>query len=138
MSETQFAEDHLSFKTAKGFSLFVHPFRMLLVGSTGSGKSFFIKRLLENSRSVFVKNFDIVVYCFPKHTLQDRATYINDLKNACPLLRLQEGLPDISKLGLRYHQELKKLLILDDLISPSLESEGKLFFFLLKCLGTSI
>uniref|UniRef100_A0A914KKY3 AAA+ ATPase domain-containing protein n=1 Tax=Meloidogyne incognita TaxID=6306 RepID=A0A914KKY3_MELIC len=45
-------------------TLFKHPFTMIVSGSTGSGKSEWVKKLLENLNEMTSENISMILYCY--------------------------------------------------------------------------
>ena len=44
--------------------LFKHPFNMIVSGASGSGKTRWVRKFLENSRNLITKSLDHVIYCY--------------------------------------------------------------------------
>jgi septin family protein len=92
---------------------FQMPFRMLVCGSTGVGKSTFVLKLLKNRNEMFSHNFSSIIYSYPENISPDHNDFIVKLKNVCDELELCPGLPDFNQLGFRTGH---KLVVLDDQI----------------------
>ena len=100
------------------------PFRGFISGSSGSGKSAFILKFLENRSKICREQFDRIIYCsncnFDFLSEKD-ANFHKDLRNAVPFIELLSSLPIIEELITS--EKKRTLLILDDLISDIIGSE---------------
>ena len=94
---------------------FQAPFRLMINGSTLSGKSYLVKRLLANKASVFSVAFTKIIYVFPAYMEETNREYLNDLKEASPDIDICPGLENLDLDQLKYNKD-HKLLILDDLM----------------------
>jgi hypothetical protein len=95
------------------------PFRLMVAGGSGSGKSYFVKTLIENHH--FDSSFEEVSYVYPDY-LDECPTEFNIPQN----VQYIPGLPDLS-----YFTTLpnNSLVVLDDLMieSSKCENIAKLF-----------
>lgn len=83
---------------------FKHSATYLLSGPTGSGKSTFIKRFLQDRANLIDKYIEEVVYCLPEEQVVDESI---------PFTILHRGVPDISM----FKDLKRRMVILDDLLS---------------------
>ena len=83
------------------------PFRLIVGGPSGSGKSFFVKNLVENNH--FESDFNTIHYIYPEYL--DECP-ISDFETETPL-ECTAGLPSCKDLSLI---ENNSLIILDDLM----------------------
>ena len=103
--------------------LITQPFRGFLSGSSGSGKSSFILRFLQNRSQLCKESFDRVIYCSPNHfeNLSDKdRQFFLDLRKSVPFVEIVSEIPDISLL--QKSESKCTLLILEDLISEIIAS----------------
>ncbi len=63
---------------------------------------------------MFDKPFQRVVFCLPRNSLHLYGSLIEELQEVCPNIEVNEGFPEIRRLGLDIDQE-SKLLLIDDL-----------------------
>jgi hypothetical protein len=103
--------------------LFQTPFTMMCVGATSSGKTTFVKHLLENIQSMTVEEPKQIIYCYSsfQDIYQDMAKKIDNLN-------FHEGLPSklvVDELG----DMAPSLIVLDDLMEEVTNSKDmqKLF-----------
>jgi hypothetical protein len=89
------------------------PFRMLVCGSTGAGKSTFILKMVQLRDKMFDHQFSSIVYSYPENISPDHNSFIDELKSVFEDLETCPGLPDFNELGFHHGQ---KLVILDDQI----------------------
>lgn len=83
---------------------FKHSATYLLSGPTGSGKTSFIKKFLQERERLVDTYIEEVIYCLPEGQIVDREI---------PFTKLHRGVPDISMF-----KDLKpRIVILDDLLS---------------------
>ena len=101
---------------------FKSPTRITIVAATSMGKTYFVKRLLENSKGMFKKDFENIYY----HYGSPYQPIFDEMLKTIPNLFFKEGLPaekglsDISKNGNH------NCIVLDDLMeevnsNPQLE-----------------
>lgn len=83
---------------------FRHSATYLISGPTGSGKTSFIKRFLQERGHLIDKKIEEVVYCLPEEQIVDESI---------PFTKLHRGVPDISM----FKDLRPKIVILDDLLS---------------------
>ena len=106
------------------------PFRGYLSGSSGSGKSAFILRLLENRSQICKSTFERIIYSSIfelDHLSEKDAEFHKNLRKTVPFIELTSSLPDLDEI--RATNRGPTLLILDDLITEIIDSEqySKLF-----------
>lgn len=91
-----------------------HPFTCVISGPTGSGKTHFVKQLLDNLSQMLVPVVDEIVWCYgewqPGYEHMKGVTFV-------------EGLPNVED----WHGSKRRLLILDDLMSETDDRVTKLF-----------
>ena len=85
---------------------------MLISGPTMSGKSHFIKSLIQNRNELFDVTFGRILYSTP-YALS-KIPYLDQLREMCPDIELAHSVPDFQKDQL-FDDEKPTLLILDDL-----------------------
>jgi hypothetical protein len=88
---------------------FQHPFTMTVCGATQSGKTYFVKQLLENNKKFINPEPANIIYCYGEHQP------LYDSMNVNPRITFVEGLP--SDLYESIRPDKTNLLILDDLMS---------------------
>jgi len=91
-----------------------HPFTSLIAGPTGSGKTQFVFRLIENADKMIRPSPARILYCYGVY---------QPLFAKYPTVEFQEGLPDISK----FDGKEPTLLIIDDLMNET-NSDVELIF----------
>ncbi len=98
---------------------FCHPTTGLLVGGTGAGKTYFMKRLIENRHLMFNVQFDRIVW----HFTEWQSIYA-DLKQECGV-EFYEGVPTLDEFP-SDHGPL--LLVIDDCMDQLANPEILKFF----------
>lgn len=88
------------------------PFTSLIVGPTMSGKTVFVKKLLENSQSLISPAPNRIVWCYGEYQ-----PLHSELKVTVPDIELVEGFPE--KLEDTFTQDKCNLLVLDDLMNET-------------------
>lgn len=95
------------------------PVKMIVNGSSGSGKTRIVLDFLRKQQEIFSETFNSVFYCIPVNSSLMVMDTINEAKEICPFnLSIIEGLPSIEKL----HLHSPTLLILDDLYDACVQS----------------
>jgi len=97
------------------------PCSISISGPSQSGKSEFIVKLVKNRTSLFSTDFTRVLYCIPESLSLAPNPIFESLRSTYPSTQLVIGLPDVSKLNLKF-DKLPKLLIIDDLMTEFLSS----------------
>ena len=93
-----------------------HPSTMILAGQTGSGKSFFTKKLLSSKKNIFAPSA-------PKHTIlfyREWQKLYDEMKEEKLINEFVRGMPDEKQLKTKMEKYIKKggcLLIFDDLMT---------------------
>ena len=82
------------------------PFRLIVAGGSGSGKSWFVKKLVEENH--FQSSFDEITYVYPDYLDECPTDYNTEQSVQCI-----QGLPDRNTLG---SMKPNSLIILDDLM----------------------
>ena len=96
---------------------FETPTSMFIVGPNNSGKTFFIKRLLEMSSGMFKTPPSRIYFCFSVwQELYDQMS-----KNV-PNIHFHKGLPSMEELGEWGEQKGHKIVVLDDLMMDAADS----------------
>lgn len=83
---------------------FKHSSTYLLSGPTGSGKTSFIKKFLQERERLIDTPIEEVIYCLPEGQLVD---------DSIPYTKLHRGVPDISL----FKDQKPRIVVLDDLLS---------------------
>ena len=109
----------------KGDLKLILPFRGLISGSSGAGKTSFILRFLENRTEICQENFQKVIYCcsmYSEHNLteKDKEVY-QSLRKAVPYIEFYSTVPDLEELS--ENKSIHTLLILEDMIQEIVSSE---------------
>lgn len=86
------------------------PFTMIISGQSGSGKTEFVRRLLENQHQLFVPNFDRIIYAYS--IMQD--VYV-EMQKVNSDIEFIEGFPDDLYDRLLVNKK-NTMLVLDDLM----------------------
>ena len=81
-----------------------HPFTCLIAGPTGSGKTFFVKRFVQNIRQMVTPVPDRITWCYGEY--QTLYAFIDGVD-------FHEGLPNLKSLD----PSLRHLIIIDDLMT---------------------
>ena len=93
-----------------------HPSTMILAGQTGSGKSFFTKKLLTSKKYIFAPSS-------PKHTIlfyREWQKLYDEMKEEKLIDEFVKGMPDEKQLKAKMEKYVKKggcLIIFDDLMT---------------------
>ena len=99
---------------------FEHPFTCLMTGPTGSGKTWLLSKILENSQFMIHPSPKRIVYCYSRYQPK-----FDEIKSQCPGIEFNEGLPDIDL----FNQDIENLIILDDLMHSCEKDIGILNLF---------
>ena len=91
-----------------------HPFTALVAGPTGSGKTRFVFRLIENARTTIDPPPRRIVYCYGEY---------QKLFDKYPRVNFHRGLPDLED----FDGKEPVLLVIDDLMNETDESVANLF-----------
>ena len=105
-----------------------HPFRMIIAGSSGSGKTELVKEMI--SKNYFGKRFREIHYCYPEYLTAIPAEFEEHVQYHAGLLSMSY-IKDI---------EDESLIIIDDLMLETAASEviGKLFTVCARKRGISV
>ena len=95
---------------------FQHPFSMLVVGPTQSGKTHFVEQMFTNPLIDFPTDQDVQVTWFYNHW-QPRYEAISDLG-----VEFEHGLPDWSETLQELNPEIHHILVFDDLMNQAVNS----------------
>ena len=100
------------------------PFRGFISGSSGSGKSSFILKLLQNRSKIISGSFDRILYCSPCNfdfISEKDQQFHSELRKTVPFIEFVSSLPNLSDL---LESNFKcTLLILEDMISDIISSQ---------------
>jgi hypothetical protein len=88
------------------FMPWVHPFTSMIAGSTGSGKSMFVRRFVHNIKHMMTPKPDRILWCYGEY---------QTLYRTVEGIEFQQGLPDLDNLDPRE----KHFIILDDLMDET-------------------
>ncbi|CAG2214066.1 unnamed protein product [Mytilus edulis] len=95
-----------------------HPFTMMLAGPTGSGKTFWMKTLLERARTMITPSPERIIWCY-KRWQPLFSEMQQNIKNILFVQGLPENLNDDSFIDSRF----SSLIILDDLMRDATNSK---------------
>jgi hypothetical protein len=107
------------------FAKIATPARILIAGPTMCGKSHLILQLIRHRDAVFSGTFERIIYCLPEHSLALHQRFLEDLRQSCDNIEIQEGLPDL-EVGNIITNPIPKLLVLDDLMDLTFSSRQML------------
>jgi RNA helicase len=93
---------------------FKHPFSCLIAGPSGSGKSVFTFRLIDEAAEQITPPPHKIVYCYGEYQ-----SHFNNY----PHVKFVEGLPDLSQ----FNGEHRTLLIIDDLMTEAGSEVSNIF-----------
>jgi hypothetical protein len=96
------------------FMPWVHPFTSVISGPTGSGKSVFVRRFVDNIKHMMTPIPDRILWCYGEY---------QTLYGTLDGVYFQQGLPDLGTLDPRE----KHLIILDDLMDETDQIVASLF-----------
>jgi hypothetical protein len=95
------------------------PFTMTVSGGTSSGKSFWIKTLLQNQEHCVDRPFKRVMYCYSVYQ-----PLFDELRRTVPEIEFHEGLPkEEFQNPDNFGSELNALVVIDDLMSELANDE---------------
>lgn len=86
------------------------PFTKVIAASTGAGKTYFVKRLLENADLMINPAPTIIVWCYAQY----QKAY-TDLSQSMPHIKFVEGLPE--DLNSMFDSQQNNLVVIDDLMA---------------------
>ena len=90
------------------------PFTCVISGPTGSGKTVFVQRLIEQAKTIITPPPDRILYCYGSY--QEAFSKMENVE-------FKEGLPSLDEFDGRQHS----LVIIDDLMHETNEVVSKLF-----------
>lgn len=96
---------------------FLSPSSFSISGTTGSGKTSFLKKLLENKELMFTSPPNKILYCYG--VWQD---LFNEMESAIPNLYFNEGIPS-SELINEFTDYKHNVIVLDDLMTECLKND---------------
>lgn len=77
--------------------LLIPPFRMMVTGPSGSGKSSFILNLVKFRHKMFAEQFGRIVYCRPDEDQTEHSkTYVDAMREEFEHLEVVNGMPDMN------------------------------------------
>ena len=97
------------------------PMRLVINGSSLSGKSYLILRMLQNRYQIFDQHFSQIMYVFPNSMEESREDYLRALKNIDRHIVFCEGLQNLDLEELKFGKS-HKLIIFDDMMHELAES----------------
>jgi hypothetical protein len=103
------AEEKIDFN--EGVNLFYHPLRLVIAGPSGSGKSWWILKLIKSRELLFDTKFNRILYCVPPKKSQVHITIFDKIKEFFNQAELIYGLPKPADI---IGDTLPKLVIIDD------------------------
>lgn len=108
------------------------PFAMCVSGSSMSGKSEFLLKLITHKEKLFDVQFDTIIYCEPETLVLRHNPIFERIKAVYPNIKLVIGLPDVNKLQLTLDSR-NKLVLIDDLMEPFMKSEAMIQLLSVEC-----
>ena len=97
-----------------GSTVMQHPFTCMVAGCTQSGKTIWVKKLLENAKTTISPPLERIIWCYG----QWQPLYLEMIKTI-PGIELNEGIPkNIDKEGFLDVSQ-RNLIVLDDLMNQS-------------------
>lgn len=97
---------------------FKSPFTMVLAGPTGSGKTQFVKSLLQNIQTLVTPIPETIIFCYGEW----QSTY-KDIQQLALNIDFIEGLPDLDAMTMGE----PKLIVIDDLMGETNDQVSRLF-----------
>ena len=95
-----------------------HPFRMLISGGRGVGRTVFTKKMLKDVTSVIDNPPKRIVWCYAKH----QPALLDELLKIVPGIEYVEGIPE--NLESMFNRSVSNLVILDDLMDEGGDSKA--------------
>ena len=114
-TEVKPRESPQTIHVSKKFGRIICPSRMLLAGQSLSGKSQFIRHLIQYRDQVYDQKFSRIVYCSPACLNGGQDEYVDSIRKHFPELELSSELPNVNSLDLGSDED-HKLIIIDDMI----------------------
>ena len=105
---------------------FLCPFSCLIAGSSGSGKSSFVMKLIKNVHHMLLHRVECIIFCYSVYQ-----PLYDEIKH---LVSFEEGLPDITQ----FYGGFPTLLLMDDLMGMVNASVELLFTKLSHHLNISV
>ncbi len=106
-------ESHRELKIKEGSTVFRHPFTMILAGPTGSGKTFFVKDLLEKANIEPMP--DRIVYLYKRW----QPLYDLMRKSVKPKIEFIKGIPEDLDSDKFFDPKMNNVIVVDDLMSTA-------------------
>lgn len=103
------SEEKIDFN--EGVNLLYHPLRLVIAGPSGSGKSWWILKLIKSRELLFDTKFNRILYCVPPKKSQVHLTIFDKIKEFFNQAELIYGLPKPTDI---IGDALPKLVIIDD------------------------
>jgi len=117
------SDKSLAFKT---------PMAMSVSGSSMSGKSEFLLKLIIHRKLMFDVEFARIIYCQPETLVLRHNPIFEKIKDVYPEAQLVIGLPDVSALHLNLDVS-PKLVLVDDQMTSFLNSESMVHLLTVDC-----
>ena len=105
------------------FGKIICPSRMLVCGPSLSGKSTFIKYLVQFREEIFDKKFDRIIYCSPQCLTGAQDHYVEFLRKQYSNLELSSELPCVNTLNIT-SDGTHKLILIDDFMLSFNQSQN--------------
>lgn len=107
---------------------FVSPFTMLLIGMSNSGKSTYIKKLLEQSEKVFTEKVTRIVYFYNIYQ-----KLFDEMERTVPNITFIQGLPGRTDIEAWAVKEKHLMLVFDDLYFELINSKDMTDLTIMLC-----
>ena len=101
-------------EVSQRFGKIICPSRLMVCGPSMSGKSFFLRRVIEFREDIYDASFSRIIYASPNCLSGTQHEYVDALKEHFPQLELTSDLPNVNTLDLTSDNS-HKLLIIDDM-----------------------
>ena len=98
---------------------FIHPFNMYVAGPSQSGKSYFVRQLVFDHKTLIDKPIDKIIWAYGVFQPEYNSLF------AVPNLVFSEGMPDLE--SLKANKDKATLLILDDLAFETQNEQSVIF-----------
>ena len=100
--------------TVNGVAVMQHPFTCIVAGCTQSGKTVWVKSLLENAQTTISPTPQRIIWCYG----QWQPSYFDTMR-IMPGIEFNEGIPDDIDNADYLHVSQRNLIVLDDLMAQS-------------------
>ena len=110
-------------KVSPKFGKIICPSRMLVCGPSLSGKSTFMKYLVQYREQIFDQKFDRIIYCSPQCLTGAQDNYVDFLRKQFSDLELSSELPCVNALNIT-SDGTHKLILIDDFMLSFNQSQN--------------